>query len=107
MKFLVTEAQYKFLLKEQPTTSTAAAASKTGGGSVGKTTQQTKPQQTSPQQTKPQQPATDEDDSGISFEDYLKKYDNLSIFHKLQMGRYNVAEKYGGIVCDFGLTSTM
>ena len=36
-------------------------------------------------------------------EDYLKKYDNLSIFHKLQMGRYNVAEKYGGIVCDFDI----
>ena len=71
MKFLVTESQYKFLLKEQPTTSTAAAASKTGGGSVGKTTQQ----------TKPQQPATNKDDSGISYQDYLKTRGDIPTYN--------------------------
>ena len=71
MKFLVTESQYKFLLKEQPTTSTAAAASKTGGGSVGKTTQQ----------TKPQQPATNKDDSGILYQDYLKTRGDIPTYN--------------------------
>ena len=71
MKFLVTESQYKLLLKEQSTTSTASVSTKTGGGNVGKTTQQ----------TKPQQPATNKDDSGISYQDYLKTRGNIPTYN--------------------------